>query len=86
MDHEPTPDKSIPQQEHGGGSINNRTSDRLHSGVVHDEGGAAKEEAVDRCFRKPFRRARTVEGDAYYCNERFDPENITEPVASDECA
>ncbi|KAI2783411.1 hypothetical protein F4815DRAFT_349886 [Daldinia loculata] len=41
-------------------------------------------EAVDRCFRKPFRRVRTKEGDAYYYRTRFDPDNITGPVASDE--
>ncbi|KAI0111659.1 hypothetical protein F4814DRAFT_450333 [Daldinia grandis] len=41
-------------------------------------------EAVDRCFRKPFRRVRTKEGDAYYYKTRFDPDNITGPVASDE--
>ncbi|KAI0841123.1 hypothetical protein F5Y06DRAFT_213731 [Hypoxylon sp. FL0890] len=41
-------------------------------------------EAVDRCFRKPFRRVRTLEGDQYYYKTRYDPENITGPVASDE--
>ncbi|KAI6091314.1 hypothetical protein F4821DRAFT_226905 [Hypoxylon rubiginosum] len=41
-------------------------------------------EAVDRCFTKPFRRVRTKEGDSYYNKTRFDPENITEPIASDE--
>ncbi|KAI0379183.1 hypothetical protein F5Y04DRAFT_130606 [Hypomontagnella monticulosa] len=40
-------------------------------------------EAVDRCFRKPFRRVRTKEGDAYYYDEtRFDPENLTAPIGS----
>ncbi|OTA82298.1 hypothetical protein M434DRAFT_401058 [Hypoxylon sp. CO27-5] len=41
-------------------------------------------EAVDRCFKKPFRRVRTLEGDRYYYKTRYDPENITGPVASDE--
>ncbi|KAI1417100.1 hypothetical protein F5Y13DRAFT_177478 [Hypoxylon sp. FL1857] len=41
-------------------------------------------EAVDRCFKKPFRRVRTQDGDRYYYKTRFDPENITGPVASNE--
>ncbi|KAI4870007.1 hypothetical protein F4820DRAFT_317479 [Hypoxylon rubiginosum] len=41
-------------------------------------------EAVDRCFTKPFRRVRTKEGDSYYYKTRFDPENITGPIESDE--
>ncbi|KAI1776824.1 hypothetical protein F4818DRAFT_411911 [Hypoxylon cercidicola] len=41
-------------------------------------------EAVDRCFPKPFRRVKTQQGDSYYYKTRFDPENITGPVASDE--
>ncbi|KAI2467196.1 hypothetical protein F4781DRAFT_321444 [Annulohypoxylon bovei var. microspora] len=41
-------------------------------------------EAVDRSFKKPFRRVRTAEGDAYYYKTRFDPENITEPIISSE--
>ncbi|OTB02469.1 hypothetical protein M426DRAFT_13445 [Hypoxylon sp. CI-4A] len=41
-------------------------------------------EAVDRCFKKGFRRVKTAEGDRYYYKTRFDPENLTEPVASDQ--
>ncbi|KAI1100701.1 hypothetical protein F4804DRAFT_348285 [Jackrogersella minutella] len=44
----------------------------------------AEMDAVDRCFKKSFRRVRTKDGDAYYYKTRFDPENITAPVASDE--
>ncbi|KAI1209407.1 uncharacterized protein F4807DRAFT_92628 [Annulohypoxylon truncatum] len=39
-------------------------------------------EAVDRCFKKGFRRVRTKEGDGYYWKIRFDPDNITEPLTT----
>ncbi|KAI1442059.1 hypothetical protein F5Y02DRAFT_271259 [Annulohypoxylon stygium] len=37
-------------------------------------------EAVDRCFQKGFRRVKTIDGDRYYWRNRFDPDNITEPL------
>ncbi|KAI1386825.1 uncharacterized protein F4822DRAFT_431693 [Hypoxylon trugodes] len=43
-------------------------------------------EAVDRSFIKGFERVKTAEGDSYYWKTRFDPENVTGPVASDEAA
>ncbi|KAI1479954.1 hypothetical protein F4774DRAFT_409467 [Daldinia eschscholtzii] len=33
-------------------------------------------DAVDRCFRKPFRRVSSEEGDEFYHKNRYDPDNI----------